>query len=59
MNPSLTKETLMFKFAFGLTSGIALGVTGTIFAAGVFAAMIEDLPEVRTMIKEIAHDLKS
>lgn len=46
----------MFKFAFGLTSGIVVGVAASAFAGAVFLIALEDSPETRKTFAEIWKD---
>lgn len=46
----------MLKFAFGLTSGIVVGIAGSAFAAAVALIALEDSPEARKMFTELWKD---
>lgn len=43
----------MFNFAFGLTTGFALGVIGSFAAVVVASVIVEDSPETRDMLVKI------
>lgn len=43
----------MLKFAFGLSTGVLVGIAGSTVAVVLAAVIIEDSPEIRKMITEI------